>query len=154
MIVDLIRNDMGRVAELGTIQVLNFPRLESLTYFHHLVGDIQCQIRNEVTFLEILRALFPCGSITGAPKISAMSKISYLEKDTRGIYTGAIGIIRSRRDFTFNVAIRSPIVKDERYIFQTGGGVVIDSDPECEYRESLDKARMIYSAWKITNDNC
>ncbi len=146
MIVDLIRNDMSRVALLGSVEVLAYPRLETLPYVHHLVGDVCSSLKPGVRLVEILNALFPCGSITGAPKVAAMRYLNELEPSRRGIYTGAIGIIAGQREFQFNVAIRTLEISSHGYAFGAGGGIVFDSDAEDEYEESLAKASPIRKA--------
>jgi para-aminobenzoate synthetase component 1 len=147
MIVDLMRNDLSRVARIPSVKVEQHARLETLANVHHLVSDVSAQLAPELGCAEVLRALFPCGSITGCPKIAAMEIISELEGTARGVYTGTLGLIWGSRDFEFNVAIRTAVVQDARLTFQAGGGVVLDSDPEAEYWESLHKAQSLYQAW-------
>jgi len=146
MIVDLIRNDMGKVAKLGSVEVLKHCRVDSLSYVHHLVSDISCILKADVDLVDVIKALFPCGSITGAPKIAAMQQISKLERTTRGVYTGAIGFIGTNGLAKFNVAIRTALRRRDEIIFQTGGGIVYDSDPQLEYEETLAKALPWYLA--------
>lgn len=150
MIVDLERNDMGRIARPGTVKVKKHARIETLPQVHHLVSDLECKLRPEVSFAQILRALFPCGSITGAPKIAAMKVISDLEGTSRGVYTGALGYLAGERDFSFNVAIRTGVISSGELVFQSGGGIVIDSDPLDEYLETLTKARPFFHAWNLS----
>ncbi len=149
MIVDLIRNDLGRVAKTGSVKVISYPRLETLPHLHHLLADIEAKLPSEVGLVEIVRALFPSGSVTGCPKIAAMKIITELEGVRRGVYTGAIGIFGG--DYLhFNVAIRTALLSADSFIFQTGGAVVIDSEPEAEYEETFHKARGIWEAYKST----
>lgn len=147
MIVDLVRNDMGKVAEIGTVTVDQHARLKTLPHLYHLVSDVSCQIAADTLPSELINALFPCGSITGCPKIAAMKYISELERTTRGIYTGAIGYFTSSGAAEFSVAIRTALLKEQKLYFQGGGGVVIDSDPESEYYETLIKVQGFYDAW-------
>ncbi|MCB0309825.1 MAG: anthranilate synthase component I family protein [Bdellovibrionales bacterium] len=147
MIVDLMRNDLGRIAEFGSVKVLDHAKLCSLAQVHHLHSDISCHLRSEVSLPQIIRALFPCGSITGAPKIAATRYISALEQTARGVYTGAIGMITPSGDISLSVAIRTSVICDDSLIFGSGGGIVYDSDPELEYQESLSKAKGQYLAY-------
>lgn len=140
MIVDLERNDLGRVCEYGSVQVPDLYRLESYANVHHLVATVRARLRPEVSPLECLRACFPGGSITGAPKIRAMEIIEELEPVRRGVYTGAIGWVDGRGNAEWNIAIRTMTVKGGRVYFHAGGGIVADSDPAAEYEETLAKA--------------
>ncbi len=154
MIVDLIRNDLGRISEIGSVQVREHARVQALPHAYHLVSDIVGRLPEEITLAQIIRALFPSGSITGAPKISAMHQISKLEGVTRGVYTGSLGIIGPNDQAEFNVAIRTVTCDAAGLHFQTGGGVVIDSDAEAEFMETLIKARNIVRAyWLACNDS-
>lgn len=147
MIVDLIRNDMGRVAKVGSVKVINHGRIETLPYVYHLVSDISCELSDSATIVDIIKALFPCGSITGAPKIAAMEFISDIEKTQRGVYTGAVGYYGMNRKFKFNVAIRTATIMNETLFFNAGGGIVIDSNPEDEYSETISKAVGLYETY-------
>jgi anthranilate/para-aminobenzoate synthase component I len=140
MIVDLERNDLGRVARPGSVRVERLARLESFANVHHLVSVVSAKTRPDVGPVEILRACFPGGSITGAPKIRAMEIIEALEITPRGIYTGAIGGIAFSGRLDLSVAIRTAVVRDGRVRFHVGGGIVTDSKPEDEYRETVTKA--------------
>jgi para-aminobenzoate synthetase component I len=142
MIVDLVRNDLGRVCEIGTIRVDAHARIETHPYVHHLVSDISGTLKPGLSLSHIISALFPSGSVTGAPKIAAMKAISRLEGTTRGVYTGAIGCFGA--DFSrFNVAIRTAFHAEHIIIFQAGGGITIESNPRDEYEETLQKAKPI-----------
>lgn len=148
MIVDLIRNDMGKIAKIGSVHVGNFGRLQSTSYVHHLVSDIYCSPKKTASTLDILKALFPCGSITGAPKIAAMKCIAELENSRRGVYTGSLGILFPGGDFALNVAIRTGVLQDQKLTFSSGGGITLNSSPESEYKESLAKASGLFRAWE------
>jgi para-aminobenzoate synthetase component 1 len=139
MIVDLERNDLGRVAQPGSVCVERLARLESFANVHHLVSIVSAKTRSGVGPVEILRACFPGGSITGAPKIRAMEIIEALEIAPRGIYTGAIGGIAFSGQLNLSVAIRTAVVRDGSVRFHVGGGIVTDSKPEDEYRETVTK---------------
>jgi para-aminobenzoate synthetase component 1 len=141
MIIDLLRNDLGRVCSFGTVCVTDPRRLETHPTVFHLVGTVSGRLREGVGIADLLRATFPGGSITGAPKIRAMEIIDELEPVARGVYTGCIGIIGADGSARLNIAIRTIVCEDDRALVQVGGGIVADSDPDAEYRETLDKAR-------------
>ncbi len=140
MIVDLERNDLSRIAKTGTVEVTELFKLESYATVHHLVATIQATIDDKYDLVDCLKATFPGGSITGAPKKRAMEIIDELEPTARGLYTGSIGYIDLNQNMDLNIVIRTFICKNERAYFQAGGGIVWDSDPASEYQESLDKA--------------
>ena len=144
MIVDLLRNDLGRVAEIGSVQVSDLFTVESYPTLHQMTSGITARLRADVGLAEIARGLFPCGSITGAPKMRAMEIIRELEPAARGVYTGAIGMLAPNGDALFNVAIRT-LVLDDRGGGQLGigSGIVQDSDPQVEWEECLLKARFL-----------
>ncbi len=141
MIVDLERNDLGRVCEYGSIRVVNPLAVESFAQVHHLVATIEGTLRATSGPIDVVRALFPGGSITGAPKIRAMEIIDELEPDRRSVYTGAIGYFSRGGQSGFNIAIRTLFVEGDQVHYHVGGGIVADSDPEAEYLETLDKGR-------------
>jgi len=149
MIVDLLRNDLGRVCEFSSINVRELCSLQELPSLFHMVSTITGELRNEVKPSDIIRALFPCGSITGAPKMSTMKIIQQIEKIARGLSMGAIGLYIPDEKFglpgtlDLSVAIRTMVVRDATATFNVGGGIVIDSDPEKEYQESLLKAESL-----------
>ncbi len=140
MIVDLVRNDVSRIAKTGTVEVTELFKLESYATVHHLVATVKAEIDETNDIVDTLMATFPGGSITGAPKIRAMEIIDELEPTARALYTGSIGYIDFNQNLDFNIVIRTFICKDNQAYFQAGGGIVWDSDPELEYQESLDKA--------------
>lgn len=143
MIVDLERNDLGRVCEIASIHVPERVALESYSNIHHLVATVRGTLRRDADRIDLLRSCFPGGSITGAPKIRAMELIDELEPTDRGVYTGAIGYFGLDGTMDLNIAIRTCILKEGRGYFHVGGGIVADSEPEAEYQETLDKA----SSW-------
>lgn len=146
MIVDLERNDLGRVCDYGSVRVPELMRLEAHPTVFHLVSTVTGQLRPEVGPVECLRACFPGGSITGAPKIRAMEIIEELEPTHRGFYTGAIGYLGWDGHADLNIAIRTLIVAGGEAHFQVGGGIVADSDPDAEYEETLHKGRALMRA--------
>ncbi len=141
MIVDLERNDLGRVSRYGTVRVIDPLTVESFAQVHHLVATVEGRLRGEIGPVDVIRALFPGGSITGAPKIRAMEIIDELEPNRRGLYTGAIGYLGRGGRSAFNVAIRTMTVEGNRVSYQVGSGIVADSDAQGEYEETLHKGR-------------
>ena len=146
MIVDLERNDLGRVCEFGSVQVVDPRSVESYPNVHHTVATVVGQLREDAEPIAIIRALFPGGSITGAPKIRAMEIIDELEPCRRGIYTGSIGYWSANGRSAFNIAIRTIVVEGNQVTYHVGGGIVADSDPDREYQETLDKGRGLFAA--------
>ena len=141
MIVDLERNDLGRVCEYGSVDVVQAMKLESFAHVHHLVATVEGAISPGAGPVDVVRAVFPGGSITGAPKIRAMEIIDELEVNQRSLYTGAIGYFSRGGSSAFNIAIRTVLIEGNHASFQVGGGIVADSDPEAEYEETLVKGR-------------
>ncbi|KKM08951.1 aminobenzoate synthetase [Clostridiales bacterium PH28_bin88] len=148
MIVDLERNDLGRVCEPGSVQVTELFTLEEYATVYHLVATIKGKLREDKDVIDLLKASFPGGSITGAPKIRSMEIIEELEPTKRNIYTGSIGYLGFDGDADLNIVIRTIIIKDNKAYFQVGGGIVADSVPEKEYQETLDKAKALMRALK------
>ena len=149
MIVDLLRNDLSRVCRPGSIRVPELFRLDSWATVHHLVSVVRGRLREGVGPEELLRAAFPCGSVTGAPKIRAMEMIARLEHVARGPYCGAIGYFGFGGEIDLSVAIRILVAEAGRVRFHAGGGIVYDSDPADEYRETLAKARAIIASLEV-----
>lgn len=146
MITDLERNDLGRVCEFGSVRVPELVRLEEYATVFHLVSTVEGRLREGISHVEAVRACFPGGSITGAPKIRAMEIIDELEPHARGVYTGAIGYFGFNGESDFNIAIRTMVHKQNNVWFHAGGGIVADSDPSSEYAETLAKARGMIEA--------
>ncbi|MCX8155873.1 MAG: aminodeoxychorismate synthase component I [Verrucomicrobiae bacterium] len=140
MITDLLRNDLGRVCEYGSVQVPDLARLERFAHVQHLVSTIEGELRPSVTHAAALAACFPGGSITGAPKIRAMQIIDELEPVVRGVYTGCMGYLGFNRESQLSITIRTAVCHAGRVYFAVGAGIVADSVPEAEYAETLDKA--------------
>jgi para-aminobenzoate synthetase component 1 len=146
MIVDLERNDLGRVCRFGTVKVTELAILEVFPTVFHLTSTVVGRLREGQNCIDLLKATFPGGSITGAPKVRAMEIIDELEPTKRSVYTGSIGYLSFNGDIDLNIAIRTFLVKGKKAYFQVGGAVVYDSDPEAEYQETLDKARALIDA--------
>ncbi len=144
MIVDLERNDLGRVAKFGSVKVSEFEIIETYANVHHMVSTVEAKVREDKDCIDCIRNSYPGGSITGAPKIRSMEIIDELEPTYRGVYTGSIGYIDLTGDIDFNIAIRTAILKDGYLNFQVGGGIVYDSDPEDEYVETIVKAESFF----------
>ncbi|MCD4830316.1 MAG: aminodeoxychorismate synthase component I [Anaerohalosphaeraceae bacterium] len=143
MIIDLERNDFGRICEYGSIEVSQRRKIEDYATVMHAVADVKGVLREEINFSDLLKAVFPGGSITGAPKVSAMGIIEQLEPTQRGLYTGSIGYISLDENVCLNIAIRTIIIKGSKAFAQAGGGIVADSQPRAEWDESLDKAKAL-----------
>jgi para-aminobenzoate synthetase component I len=146
MIVDLLRNDLSRVCRPGTVRVPELFALERHPTVHHLVSTVVGVLDRGCDAIDLLRATFPGGSITGAPKVRAMEIIAELEPSRRGVYCGSVGYISVTGAMDTSIVIRTYLALRGRVYFQAGGGIVADSDPELEYRETLDKARALISA--------
>jgi len=146
MITDLLRNDLGRVCEFGSVNVPDLLRLERYPQVQHLVSTVEGRLRPGVTHLSALMNCFPGGSVTGAPKIRAMEIIDELEPTTRGPYTGCLGYLGFNRESQLSILIRTAICKDRWNYFHVGAGIVADSSPEAEYEETLVKAQGFLAA--------
>ena len=146
MVVDLERNDLGRICEYGTVEVAAHRYVDELPTLFHTVSTVRGRLRPDVGTVDILRATFPGGSISGCPKIRAIEVIDELEPTRRHVYTGAIGFFAPDGDFTLNIAIRTMLVSEGSVHYQVGSGIVADSIPELEYQETLDKAAAMRKA--------
>jgi para-aminobenzoate synthetase component 1 len=146
MIVDLERNDLGRVCRYGTVRVTELAILETFPTVFHLTSTVVGRLKRGKDVIDLLKATFPGGSITGAPKVRAMEIIDELEPTRRSVYTGSIGYLSFNGNLDLNIVIRTLLVKGRKAYFQVGGAVVYDSDPEAEYRETLDKGRALVKA--------
>ncbi len=150
MIVDLERNDLGRVCRYGTVRVSELAILETYPTVFHLTSTVRGRLCEGKSRIDLLKATFPGGSITGAPKVRAMEIIDELEPTRRSAYTGSIGYLSFGGDMDINIVIRTILVKEGRAYFQVGGGIVYDSQPEVEYEETLDKARALIQALNLS----
>jgi len=150
MIVDLERNDLGRVCKYGTVRVRELWTLERYATVFQLTSTVEGRLRQGKNRIDLLKASFPGGSITGAPKVRAMEIIDELEPTRRSIYTGSLGYLSFDGGMELNIVIRTFLIKEGRAYFQVGGGIVSDSDPEAEYQETLDKARALIEALEFS----
>jgi len=149
MVVDLERNDLGRICEYGTVEVAAHRYVDELPTLFHTVSTVRGRLRPDVGTVDILRATFPGGSISGCPKIRAIEVIDELEPTRRHVYTGAIGFFAPDGDFTLNIAIRTMLVSEGSVHYQVGSGIVADSIPELEYQETLDKGAAMQRALEL-----
>ena len=152
MLVDLERNDLGKVSAYGTVHVDEFMVIEKYSHVQHIVSNVRSKIAANQSNTEVIRAMFPGGTITGAPKIRTMEIVEELEPVRRGIYTGSIGWIGYNGDLDMNIVIRTAFIQDEKVYIQAGAGIVIDSIPEKEYIESLNKAKAMWQAVQMVEE--
>lgn len=151
MLVDLGRNDLGRIAEIGTVQVTDLMIVERYSHVMHLVSNINCHIRKEKDAWDLVRASFPAGTLSGAPKVRAMEIIAELENEPRGPYGGAVGYFSFSGNMDLAITIRTAIVEDGKLTVRAGAGIVADSDPEKERVETVNKAKAIEKALHLLN---
>jgi anthranilate/para-aminobenzoate synthase component I len=147
MLVDLERNDLGRVCDFGSVQVDELMTLEQYSHVNHLVSHVAGTLRKNATGFDLLRAMFPGGTITGVPKIRCMEIIEELEPVRRGLYTGSMGYISWSGDLDFNILIRTLALRNGKGYLQVGAGIVADSEPAREYDETIHKAQVFLSAF-------
>ncbi len=146
MLVDLGRNDAGRVARTGTVRVTEQMVIERYSHVMHIVSNVEAKLKPGLTAIDVLRATFPAGTVSGAPKVRAMEIIDELEPVKRGIYAGAVGYLDFHGNMDVAIALRTAVVKDGKLYVQAGGGVVADSQPEAEWQETQSKARALLRA--------
>ena len=146
MIVDLERNDLNKVCVPGSVKVTEMFQVETYATVFHLISNIEGDLEEGRTAMDLLDAAFPGGSITGAPKYRAMEIIDELERGKRGLYTGSVGYLALDGSADLNIVIRTAIHKDGAYTLGVGGGITCESDPEFEYEETLQKAKAIMEA--------
>ena len=149
MLVDLGRNDLGRVCEFGSVVVDEFMIVEAYSHVHHIVSQVSGTLRPDVTAMDALRAVLPAGTLSGAPKVRAMQIIDELEPHKRGSYGGAIGYLGFTGDLDTAIHIRTVVVKDGMVHVQAGGGTVADAKPDYEYEESVNKAKAVFAAVEL-----
>jgi anthranilate synthase component 1 len=149
MIVDLVRNDLGRVCVPGTVRVVEFATIERYSHITHIVSTVIGQVSPEHTAIDVLAATFPAGTLSGAPKVRAMEVIDELEPTRRGLYGGVVGYLDFGGDLDTAIAIRTALVRDGRAYVQAGAGIVADSVPDAEDHESRTKAAAVLRAIEI-----
>ncbi len=152
MLVDLGRNDLGRVAETGSVRVDQLQVIERYSHVMHIVSNVRARLREGCDAVDVLRATFPAGTLSGAPKIRAMEIIDELEPERRGLYGGAVGYIDYYGRMDMCIAIRTMLIQDDKIYIQAGAGIVADSDPELEYEETLHKAGALIRAVSLAED--
>lgn len=153
MLVDLGRNDLGRVAETGTVQVTDLMVVERYSHVMHLVSNISCDLRSDCDAWDLLRATFPAGTLTGAPKVRAMEIIAEMEKQPRGPYGGAVGYVSFTGNMDLAITIRTACMQDGIMTVQAGAGIVADSDPERERQETINKAQAMQASLELIHEN-
>ena len=146
MLVDLGRNDLGRVCEYNSVRVEELMSVERYSHVMHIVSDVRGKLKPDYDVFDLLRATFPAGTVTGAPKVRAMEIIDELEPTRRGVYAGVIGYIGYDGTMDSCIAIRTAVMQGDMVHIQAGGGIVADSDPQREYEESWNKARAMAEA--------
>jgi len=146
MLMDLGRNDVGRVAETGSVRVTENMVIERYSHVMHIVSNVEGRLRQGLDAMAVLRASFPAGTVSGAPKVRAMEIIDELEPVKRGIYSGAVGYLGFHGDMDLAIALRTALIKDRVLHMQAGAGIVADSDPASEWQETLNKARAVLRA--------
>ncbi len=151
MLIDLGRNDVGRVSKIGSVRVTDRMTIEKYSHVMHIVSNVTGKIRNDLDAVDVLKATFPAGTLSGAPKIRAMEIIEELEPDKRGIYSGAIGYIGWNGNMDMAIAIRTALIKNNRVYIQAGGGVVADSVAKTEWEETMNKGRAVFKAVAMVN---
>ncbi len=151
-LMDLGRNDAGRVAQVGTVKVTENMTIERYSHVMHIVSNVEASLRPEMSAMDVLRATFPAGTVSGAPKIRAMEIIDELEPTKRGVYAGAVGYLGFNGDMDVAIAIRTSVIKDNTLYVQAGAGIVADSVPENEWQETCNKARAVVRAAELAQD--
>jgi len=152
MLIDLARNDIGRIARTGSVRVTEAFAVERYSHVMHIVSNVEGLLKDGVSNLDVLRATFPAGTLSGAPKIRAMELIDELEPVQRGVYGGACGYLSFAGDMDVAIAIRTGIVKDQTLYVQAAAGVVADSVPELEWKETEAKARALFRAAELVEE--
>ena len=152
MLIDLARNDIGRIAETGSVRVTEAFGIERYSHVMHIVSNVEGRLKPGLSALDVLRACFPAGTLSGAPKIRAMQIIDELEPTERGIYGGAVGYLSFAGDMDVAIAIRTGVVKDNTLYVQAGAGIVADSDPAAEWRETEAKNRAVLRAAELVEE--
>ena len=151
-LLDLGRNDTGRVAVTGSVKVTENMQIERYSHVMHIVSNVEGKLKPGLSALDVLRASFPAGTVSGAPKVRAMEIIDELEPSKRGIYAGAVGYLGFNGDMDLAIAIRTAVLKGGQLYVQAGGGIVADSIPESEWQETQSKARAVLRAAELAEN--
>ena len=151
MLIDLGRNDVGRVAEIGSVNVTDKMVIEKYSHVMHIVSNVTGKIKPELDAIDVLKATFPAGTLSGAPKVRAMEIIEQLEPDKRGVYSGAVGYIGWNGNMDTAIAIRTALIKNNTVYIQAGAGVVADSVPLNEWEETMNKGRAVFKAVEMAH---
>jgi len=149
MLIDLGRNDAGRVAVTGSVKLTDKMIVERYSHVMHIVSNVVGKLKPDMTAIDVLRATFPAGTVSGAPKIRAMEIIDELEPVKRGVYSGAVGYLSWNGNMDTAIAIRTAVIKENRLHIQAGAGIVADSQPQLEWEETMNKARAIFRAVEL-----
>jgi anthranilate synthase component 1 len=150
--VDLARNDVGRVAEIGSVTVSEYASIERYSHVMHIVSNVEGRLRPGKDWLDVLRATFPAGTLSGAPKVRAMAILDALEHERRGPYGGCVGYIDYSGNMDTAITIRTLVVQNDEIVLQAGAGIVADSDPELEHKECQNKARALIQAIDLARE--
>jgi len=148
-LMDLGRNDVGRVAQDGSVRVTEQMVIERYSHVMHIVSNVEGTLRDEMNAIDVLKASFPAGTVSGAPKVRAMEIIDELEPSKRGIYAGAVGYLGFNGDMDLAIAIRTAVLKDQTLYVQAGAGIVADSVPASEWAETKNKAKAVLKAAQV-----
>ena len=148
-LMDLGRNDIGRVSKIGSVKVTENMNIERYSHVMHIVSNVEGQMKDKLTAMDVLKATFPAGTVSGAPKVRAMEIINELEPTKRGVYAGAVGYLEFNGDMDVAIAIRTGVIKDQTLFVQAGAGIVADSVPENEWTETQNKAMAILKAAEL-----
>lgn len=149
MLIDLGRNDLGRVSKPGTVKITRKMAIERYSHVMHIVSEVESEIRPEVSPMQAFAAVFPAGTLSGAPKIRAMEILQELEPSRRGVYGGALGYLSFSGDMDWAIGIRTAVIKDQKAVIQVGAGIVADSHPKTELEETTNKAMALIKALKL-----
>tara|TARA_B110001452_G_scaffold233057_1_gene210672 strand:- start:1259 stop:1894 length:636 start_codon:yes stop_codon:yes gene_type:complete len=146
MLLDLGRNDVGKVSKINSVKVTESFNVEKYSHVMHIVSNVEGKFNNKATLFEALLSGFPAGTVSGAPKIRAMEIIDNLEKNKRKLYAGGIGYFTPNKQFDTCIALRTALIKNNKFYVQAGAGIVADSNPDSEYEETINKAKALMSA--------
>ncbi|MEN9455732.1 MAG: hypothetical protein RL210_1251, partial [Pseudomonadota bacterium] len=152
MLIDLGRNDVGRVSQTGSVKLTDKMVIERYSHVMHIVSNVDATLKPNMSNMDILRATFPAGTVSGSPKVRAMQIIDELEPSKRGVYSGAVGYLGFNGDMDVAIALRTAVIKDKTLYVQAGAGIVADSVPQSEWEETLNKARAVIRAAQMVQD--